>query len=61
MCDLVYLRYHAALEWYQSKVSSYEMSSGNNVDDGPTRDGAHDAEVQGAEQPVPKAVVDAMD
>ena len=38
-----------------------KMSSGNDVDGGRTQDGVRDAGVQGADQSVPRAVVDAMD
>ena len=37
------------------------MSSGKDVDGGRTHDGVHDAGVQGAEQPAPRSLVDAMD
>ena len=46
--------------WYQSKVSSCEMSSSKVVDSGCTHDGVPEAEVQGTDQLVPRAAVDAM-
>ena len=61
MCDLIFLRFHAASDWYQSKVSSCKMFSGKVVDGGRIPGGDQNMEVHRADQPVPRAMVDAMD